>query len=221
MSRCERFETEGILLLERGQPLEDHFSSCPDCRAARAAHERLREGLAGLGEGEQPPAGWQARVWDRIEQRRERRRWRSWWIAVPAGLAASLAAFLLLRTPEPPPAFLQARIEAGSVVYRGGEAKAGDFLRLTASTGGARYAELRVYRNDAELVLSCSTKSPCSRKDTELKATLLLDGPGRYQPLLLLSKKPIPEGSAGLDADTGAALAAGADVKLGPETVVR
>jgi hypothetical protein len=220
MSRCDRFETEGVLLLERGQPLEEHFSSCPDCLAARIAHERLREGLAGLGEGEQPPAGWQARVWQRIEQRRERRRWRSWWIALPAGLAASLAAFLLLRTPAPPPAFLQAKIEAGSVVYRGGEAKAGDFLRLTASTGGARHAELRVYRNDAELVLSCSTESPCSRNGTELKATLLLEGPGRYQPLLLLSEKPIPKGSAGLDADTGAALAAGADVRLGPETAV-
>lgn len=223
MTRCDRFETEAVLLLERGLPLDEHFSACPDCLAAQAFYDRLRQRLAAVGEGDQPPVGWQAGVWERIEQRRGRRRWQPWWGLVPAAaLAASLAAVLLVRTPEPAPVFLKAEIEAGSSVQRGEEAKPGDSLRLTASTGGARHAELRVYRNDAELVLRCSTESPCSRKGEDLQATFVLDGIGRYQPLLLFSKSPLPEASAqGLDADTGAALAAGAEIEMGEEIVVR
>ena len=222
MNHCDRFETEAVLLLERGLPLDEHFSACPDCLAARAFYDRLHKSLATVGEGDQPPVNWQAGVWERIEQRRGRRRWWAWWGLVPAALAASLAAFLLVRTPEPAPVFLKAEIEAGPTVQRGEEAQPGDALRLTASTGGAPHAELRVYRNDAELVLRCSTKSPCSRQGEELRASVVLDGIGRYQPLLLLSKSPLPEAPThGLDADTEAALAAGAEIELGKEIVVR
>jgi hypothetical protein len=223
MSRCDRFEAEAVLLLERGLPLHEHFSACPDCLAAQAFYDRLRQRLAAVGDKGQPPVGWRAGVWERIEQRRGPRRWRPWWGLVPAALAASLAAVLLVRTPEPaPPVFLRAEIVAGPSVQRGDEAKPGDSLRLTASTGGARHAELRVYRNDAELVLRCSTESPCSRKGADLEATVVLDGIGRYQPLFLFSKSPLPQASTqGLDADTEAALTAGAEIELGKEIVVR
>ncbi len=222
MSRCDRFETEAVLLLEQGLPLDEHFSTCPDCLAARDFYDRLYKRLAAVGEGDQPPVNWQAGVWERIEQRRGRRRWWAWWGLVPAALAASLIVFLLARTPEPVPVFLKAEVEAGSSIQRGEEAKPGDLLRLTASTGGARHAELRVYRNDAELILRCSTESPCSRKGEDLRASVVLDGIGRYQPLLLLSKNPLPEASTGgLDVDTEAALAAGAEIELGQEIVVR
>lgn len=221
---CERFETEAVLLLERGLPLDEHFATCPDCLAARTAHDRLRAGIARLGEADAPPAGWQARVWERIGQRRERRRpWQrwAWWMVPTVGAAASLVAFLLVRPTRPEPASLVAEIQAGAVVRRGGEAQPGDSLRLKAATGGARQAELRVYRNDAELVLRCSTARPCSRHGAELRATVVLDGVGRYQPLLLLSRDPLAVTASDLESDTRAALAAGADVKLGPEIIVR
>lgn len=222
MSRCDRFETEAVLLLERGLPLDEHFSACPDCLAARAFYDRLHKGLAAVGEGDQPPVNWQAGVWERIEQRRGRRRWWAWWGLAPAALAASLAVFLLVRTPEPAPVFLKAEVEAGSSVQRGEEAKPGDLLRLTASTGGALHAELRVYRNDSELILHCSTEPPCTRHEGELRATVVLDGIGRYQPLLLFSKNPLPETPVGgLDADTAAALASGAEIEMGEEIAVR
>jgi hypothetical protein len=210
---CDRFEAEAVLLLERGLPLDEHFSTCPDCLAARRAHERLRAGIAELGAEDEPPAGWQARVWERIEQRRERRRsWRQWWWVVPAGVAASLAALLLVRPPGPQPPSLRAEIQAGATVRRGAEAQPGDLLRLQAATGGARHAEIRVYRNDRELVLRCPAKHPCA---------LLLDAVGRYQPLLLLSRKPLPIPASDLETDTRAALAAGADIRLAPEIIVR
>lgn len=223
-SGCDRFETEALLLLEQGQPLDDHFSSCPDCLAARAAYDRLREGISSLGEEDEPAPGWQARVWEKIERRKERRRrWSPWWIA-PVAIAA-MASLFLIWIPGQRPADLQIEIEAGTTVRRSapgaGSAQPGDLLRLAASTGGARHAELRVYRNDTELILRCSTESPCSRRRGELTASVVLDGIGRYQPLLLFSERPLPSSASDLETDTGAALAAGADVELGPEVVVR
>ena len=232
MSRCGRFEAEGLLLLEQGLPLDEHFATCSDCLAARAAYEQLCAEIAALGAEDQPPVGWQARVWkrldqgrERLDQRRERRR--SWWPGqrgwlVPAGVAAAaLAALLLIRPPEPRPPSLRVEVQAGTTVRRGGEAQPGDLLRLTAATGGARHAELRVYRNDTELVLRCSTDRPCSRQGDELRAAVLLDAVGRYQPLLMRAEKPLPSPVSDLEKDTTAALAAGADVRPGSEIIVR
>lgn len=209
---CERFEKEALLLLEQGQPLDDHFSSCPDCLAARAAYDRLLAQLSRLGEEDEPAADWQARVWEEIEKRKKRR-WPSWWIA-PVGIAAmaAMAALFLVWIPGQKPAGLQIEIEAGTTVRRGSEAHPGDTLRLTAATGGARHGELRVYRNDTELILRCPPENPCS---------VVLDGVGRYQPLLLLSESPLPAPTSDLEADTGAALGAGAEIEMGPEVVVR
>jgi hypothetical protein len=231
LSGCDRFEAEGLLLLEQGLPLGEHFATCPDCLAARAAYERLRAEIAALGAEDEPPVGWQARVWERLDQRRERRRfrwpgWRGWLVPVGAVLAASLAALFLIRPPEPrlpeprPPS-LGVEIQAGATVRRGGEAQPGDLLRLTAAAGGARHAELRVYRNDTELVLRCSTDRPCSRRGDEVRAAVLLDTIGRYQPLLLRAERPLPPPVSDLEKDTSAALAAGADVRLASEIVVR
>ena len=211
---CERFENEALLLLEQGQPLDEHFSSCPDCLEARAAYDGLRGGLSSLGREDEPPADWQARVWERIERRKERRRrWAPWW-SVPVGIAtmAALAALFLIWIPGRTPAGLRIEIDAGTTVRRGTEAHPGDLLRLSATTGGARHSEMRVYRNDTELILRCSTDSPCS---------VVLDGVGRYQPLLLHSESPLPAPTSDLETDTGAALDAGAEIEMAPEVVVR
>lgn len=227
MNRCGRFEAEGLLLLEQGLPLDEHFATCPDCLAARASYERLRVEIAALGAEDEPPVGWQARVWERLDQRRERRRpwwpggWRGWLVPVGVGLAASLAALFLIRPPAPRPPSLRVEVQAGPTVRRGGEAQPGDLLRLTATTGGARHAELRVYRNDTELVLRCSTERPCSRRGDEVRAAVLLDAVGRYQPLLMRAEIPLPSPVSNLEKDTRAALAAGADVRLGSEIFVR
>jgi hypothetical protein len=226
LSRCGRFEAEGLSLLEQGLPLDEHFATCPDCLAARAAYERLRVEIAALGAEDEPPVGWQARVWERLDQRRERRRlrwpgWRGWIVPAAVGVAASLATLFLIRPPEPRPPSLRVEVQAGTTVRRGGEAQPGDLLRLTAATGGARHAELRVYRNDTELVLRCSTDRPCSRRGDEVRAAVLLDAVGRYQTLLMRAEKPLPSPVSDLEKDTSAALAAGADVRLGTEIVVR
>jgi hypothetical protein len=219
-TRCDRFEAEALLLLEQGQPLDEHFSSCPDCLEARAAYDRLRGGLSSLGKEDEPPADWQARVWETIDRRKERRRrWAPWWY-VPVAMAA-MAALFLIWIPGRTPAGLRIEIESGTTVRRGAEARPGDLLRLAATTGGASHVELRVYRNDTELLLRCSTEPPCSRRRGELTASVILDGVGRYQPLLLLSENSLPTATSDLETDTGAALDAGAEIEMGSEIMVR
>lgn len=224
MSACSRFEDEGLLRLEQGLPLDEHFSTCADCLSERAAYERLRQEIATAGEGIEPPSGWQAGVWSAIEKRQvARRRWRGWWFLLPAA-AAVLLAILLLRPPAQPVVqlALAVEIEAGTgPVRRGGEAHPGDRLRLRATTGWPANAELRVYRNDRALVLRCSTEPPCRRGNNTLEADLVLPAIGSYQSLLVTSDRPLPEAGAGLDADVAAALAAGARMTLGDEIEVR
>lgn len=221
---CDRFEREGLLALERGEPLDPHFDTCPDCVAARAAYERLGLALGRLHAEAEPPAGWEARVRQAIEARTSRRgSWLKWWLAVPAMVAAGLVAVVLL---QPPPSSqrlaLAVQVQAGEVVRRGTEAHPGDRLEISAQTAGAEHAELRVYRNDRGPLLVCSGESPCRRKGDVLEASFVLPSVGRYQVLLLASASQLPTGSTGtLDGDAGRALAAGAKVELGPEVEAR
>ncbi len=225
MRPCDRFEHEGLLRLEQGLPLDSHFDSCQACREARAASERLTGEIAAAGAEQEPPPQWQARVWAGIERRRaarrRRRRWLRWWLA-PVGAAAALLLIVTLRPNlVAPDGVFRVSVEPGPGARRGAEAQPGDRLILQAATGGTPHAELRVYRDDIELVLRCSTAAPCTRQGDNLRATLVLPAVGSYQPLLLLSDQPLPAPTgSGLDADSAAALDA-AHVDLGVEIRVQ
>ncbi len=218
---CDRFEREGLERLERGLPLDPHFETCPDCRRQRAAYERLGAAIRETGADLEPPADWEAQVRATIDSRRVARRYRSRsrWLAPAA--AAAVLVFLLLRPPEPVEMSLAVRVEAGATVRRGEEANLGDRLVLEANAGPDRHAELRVYRNDRQLVLHCSNEPPCIRRGDTLQASLPLDAPGTYQSVLLSAEEPLPAPAHGLDADTAAALDAGASFELGTEIEVR
>lgn len=66
--RCRRFETEGALSLERGEPLDPHFKACPDCIKAHEAYVRIA-GLISLAPRARSE-GWFARVRLQIQRRR-------------------------------------------------------------------------------------------------------------------------------------------------------
>ena len=101
---------------------------------------------------------------------------------------------------------LAVQIEAGATVRRGQEAQPGDRLILRATADEDRHAELRVYRNDRQLVLRCSQEPPCIRRGDTLEASLTFDAVGTYQSVLLTADEPLPAPGQGLDADTAAAL---------------
>jgi hypothetical protein len=221
MTTCHRFDDEALLRLERGEPLDEHFATCPDCLAARAAYERLQAALAGAGADDEPPAGWEARVWERIAETRRPRRpaWR-WEIA--AGAAAALAACLFFFLPRTPAALaLRQEVVAGETAVRASAAHPGDRLRLEAGLAGAPYAELRVYRNGRDLVLRCPGDRSCQQTRGMLSAELTIAAPGTYQAVLVAGDRPLPPPGAGLDQDAGAAFAAGAQLLRGEEITAR
>jgi Concanavalin A-like lectin/glucanases superfamily len=46
--RCDWFERVGLLRLERGEPVDDHVSSCPDCAELRRRYARIVAALSSL-----------------------------------------------------------------------------------------------------------------------------------------------------------------------------
>ena len=153
MTACDRFEREAILRLEQGRALDEHFATCPDCRQAADAYQRLQAGLASTGAAYQPRPDWQARTWAAIARRRKRRRWLR--TLVPAAVGACVVALVLIpqlpRTPQEPG--IEVKVLPAGSAWRGAEAGLGDRLLLRAQTGGARHAELRVYLNDTMMDL--------------------------------------------------------------------
>jgi len=219
VTRCERFQEEGLLLIEQGQPLDEHFETCPDCVKARAAFERLSKEIAIIGEDDEPPPGWQARVWDRVQARRRRPFWS--WVLAPLG-AAALAGILFFALPRTPsaPSLVQ-EIAPGDTVHRSAAAAPGDRLLLRAETAGSPHAELRIYRNGRDLLLRCPGAASCHRRGSELRVDLTLPSAGSYQAVLVLDDQPLPPPQNGLDSDAGAAFAQDAEVLLGDEITVR
>ena len=226
MTPCDRFEREGLLQMEQGFDLDEHYSTCAECRRARAAHEKLREGIAAAGRRHQPPVGWQQRVRSGIRTV-EDRRWawmpqfgRPVWVGALATAGVVLAAVALSVFPVrqvggPVPLGLDVVIETGPGQVRGDDqAQPGDRLTLRASIGSAPHWELRVYRNDRELILRCSTEPPCRRIGDTVEAAVELPAIGRYQAVLLAGAEEPPEPVGNLDTDVDRATSAGLDHAL-------
>lgn len=213
---CDRFEREGLGLLEQGLPLDQHFDTCADCAAARAAHERLRAGITEIGRGHPGRADWQARVWAGVARRQARRRRRWPWLAAPAAVALAAALLLVLRpAPGPDRALLAYELHRpGAEPLRGAHARPGDRLAVRARAGGAAHAEVRLYRDGRALVLRCGDQPPCQRRGPEILATVTLEERGRYQLVLLRAAQPLPAPAGDVDRDTAAARAAGAGVDI-------
>lgn len=217
-STCNRFEEEALLRREQGLRLDAHFDTCPACDAARASYEQLYDGLRDLGRAHAGRPDWQARVWAGIARRPVRRPGpRLWWIAMPVAAAAA-GSFLLLRPPPGPagPALALALQPTGRDIEatRGDHAKPGDTLAIHILTGGAAQAELRVYRDEHELIVRCTDEPPCTRRGDEITAAVVLGERGRYHVAFLHGAQSLPAPTQQLDQDLVAARAAGAAVNL-------
>lgn len=220
-STCQRFEQEGLLRVERGLPLDAHFDTCPACRAARASCELLFDRLGGLGHAHAGRSDWRARVWSGVPNAPTRRPARPpWWIALP--LAAAAVGVLLLPRAVPAPAGMDGPALAlalhqpgqNGTSMRGRHAQPGDTLEIRVLTGGAAQAELRVYRDDHQLIVRCADEPPCTRHGDAITANLVLSERGKYQIAFLHGEQPLPAPTHGLDHDLALAQAMGAAVDL-------
>jgi hypothetical protein len=234
MSACRRFEEEGLLRLERGEELDEHFSTCAECRQAWQAYRALGAELRSLGGEEQPPAGWQAEVWRQIEERRgspvpkpgtvPSGPWKRWLGPAMLAAAAVLALVVLIpRWTQPVVTLsLTASVQKGGETRRGAEeAQPGDRLILEARGPRRARLEIRLYRGEREWVARCPGGEGCTVRPGRLRWEIPLAAVGTYQTALLESEGDLPAPGAGLDADCGAALRAGARLQLGPEITVR
>lgn len=237
MTRCERFDREGLLRLEQGLPLDPHFDSCADCLEARRAYTHLTHEIAELDVTVEPLTGWQERVWTRVRRDREESasesrgiwQWARW--LIPVGAVAAVAVFTLwwpARLPAPAEPSIQAEILSGQATVRGLEAHPGDQLRIRATISGQERAELRIYFNSFDVVATCaaiaSTRTvtgPCRLDGDTLVMTAALNSLGTYQPVLIASAQAIPSSAGNMNQDIGAAIQAGAEVKAGDSIAVR
>lgn len=217
--RCDRWEREGLLAAERGELLDAHFETCPDCLAARTAHEAVIARLVQTGQGWQPPGDWEARVMARIAREQPARKFGWWYVLFPALVAAGLA-FALFRPVSPVgPADDTLALTLGVVdaqqVVRGENPKPGDALSLQVTAGHVTHIALRVYRDDRTLIYACGEGRDCPRTGPNVAANVVMDAPGEYRTLVLGGPNPVPAPAGSLDADVARAREAGLQVVLG------
>jgi hypothetical protein len=224
---CQRFDDEALERLESGLPLDEHFATCPECLRRAAQYRRIAEGLGTL-HGGTPSAGWEERVLLRIAEttRRKASRRRTVLASATAMLAAAAAGYVFFLRGTPPAAHptLAAVVRPARLgLLRGLGVQPGDILELTANRAGASSAEIRLYRNDAEVVFRCPDRAgPPERGRTCFVRTQLLVGTvpvpstGVYQPVLVTSTRPLPEPTGSLQTDSARLLESGAAVVLGP-----
>ena len=222
MSACSRFEDEALTRLEAGLALDDHFSTCPDCLAARRTYEQIQAGIRSLGSDQEPAEGWEGQVWQRIRAQGARSRPRlPWWLTLPVAAALVVAVLIGRQAPVDPGLRLTVQVEHDEgQARRGDAARPGDRLTVSVTLPPTRYALLRIYQNESRLFCETSVQSD-ARRSVVLRSTCLLESAGRYQILALAADQPLPATLQSPDRDAGAALAMGARVQLGPDIDVQ
>jgi hypothetical protein len=188
---------------------------------------------AGVWEKALPPAGT-----ERSSQSlgRQKAGWKKRWLVAAAAAAAILLGVgQMMRRPAPratstpiPLAFhleLAPRRAADTPVRRGSPPspgssggtiflQPGDELVFDVAAGNARYAEVRLYREDRELQLRCPPG--CRRDGDHLLGRFTLPAIGRYQAYLVASENPLPDPEPTLAEDTARLVRSGARIALSP-----
>lgn len=246
-ARCERYEREALPAMQRGRPLDDHFTTCPDCLKAAAAHRDLEERLRREGRDLRPPDHWQAGVWNAIEARSKRPRIRRGpaWLLLPVAL--TLALWLGKDQVFPPRdskplVGLEMTLIDGQSVRRSVDAQPGDVLRLRVPAEPSGVTELLLYRNGRGLVFRCvadrgivassgealdvadrsALAGSCLLTEGVLAFEVELSVRGRYQALWVRGARSLLKlGDVGLDPAAALFLDAGAEVDLSDSVTVR
>lgn len=170
-----------------------------------------------------PPEGWQAEVFEAIdrEERVSTRRRRLYSIMPFAAAAIALLSWRRLSpAPEDAPA-IGLEVVPGEVA-RGGSVALGDTLRVRARLTGA--GELRVYRDEGEIVLRCPGDVGCSERreggQRSLLGELRLAAPGRYDVIVVSGGGVLAPAGRFAD-DLRAAQVSGAQITKEPPLNVR
>lgn len=204
---CDRFDAGELLRQERGEPPDPHLGSCAECQQRLARTEALRQALGQIPI-EKSTTSWEQAVWGRIATGGRKPQRRRLWVGLPVLLAAAGVILLVRspgRSPEGTAPVLALAFEAGPERLRSGGPAVGATVVVDGTAVEHEHAELRIYRDDAGLLLRCSTEPPCQRRDGRLGARFTIPAIGRYRVLLLQAPVPLPApGGDGYDRDVAA-----------------
>ena len=202
MSQCNRFEKEGLLILQKGGQLDEHFSSCQACIDARQKYESLENLILSADSTSVPAAGWQERVLESVEKQPSG--WKGFWPkSIAAGFAAIMVTGVLVNqyaTNSRSPAGLEIMLASSGQTYRGAAAKIGDTMQISAPGTEAKFIQIRIYR-DGRLFDYCGIKSPCELVEGVAIRATKLSALGDYQTVLIQSDKGIEFSSNRLEQD--------------------
>lgn len=229
MNDAQHFESEGGLArFVSGAAPSDHEKTCDICKAERARYAALGEAIARLP-GDEPPPGWQDRVLRAIDPKpheahtllRAPSTARRGWLVLAAAAAILVALFVVVPTRRAPREELALRQEIiAASGARAEMATIGDSVRFAATSGAAPSVELRVYRDENELVLRCPGAHGCSVRDGLTIAELKLTTPGTYRAVAIVGQR-LPPVAGSIDEDVRAARAVDARVQIGLPIRVR
>jgi hypothetical protein len=199
-----------------------HLATCPACARLHAEIGQLR-GHLGHMTTPPPPPDWQRAVWGQIAAKKQgslRVRWQKLLpaLSIPV-VAAALTAIIVaaLRPHAPPVASQVIPVESMLLAFefepspdrprtRGGEVAVGDTVvfHATALKPLPANSELRVYRDDAGIVLRCGNQPPCELRGANLRARFAIPAIGRYRAMIVASAAALPAPTGFLDDDLAA-----------------
>jgi len=204
---CERYWSEGVVLVEQGQA-DPHRDTCSDCQRAHASRAELVGVLPLVHAMRTGNPRWKERVWRAIDGRAQVRR--AWWIGGGLVVAAAAALALWLTTREhaaPGPGVAtrpEIEIISGQVAMRSKSARVGDRVRVNVTHG----EEVRFYRAERLLARCAAAAVECE---------LALATAGEYQ--VVIVPAPAPEVAGTLDGDLAAVVSAGGRYRIVPLSV--
>lgn len=211
---CDRFEREGLLRQEQGEPPDAHDDDCETCRSERAVYAELQTAFKQLP-NVSAPAGWQDRVFSSISESSRPAGKVSRWFFGFAAVAAAAVVVWHVRTPSIGPLAVRQEVVATDASRRSDSAAVGDTIRAVANGGRGQLREIRLYRNDKDLVGRCpSTENECIVDGATTELRIKLTSPGRYRSMAVVGPGPIPAPGKSLDDDAREASKAGASVEI-------
>lgn len=219
MMRCDRFEREGALALERSESLEAHFTECRDCREALEARRKIIGSIEAMSKAA-PRDGWEAGVWARIDRAEDGGTWSKRRIVASLAFAASIAAAILsarsISWPQRGQPGLEIILhERPASLLRSADPQVGESWLFRATGAASARADLRIYFNSREMLMRCAEDRPCKVSGDDLELVLRLEAAGSYR-AVLFSGSQLPVAVTGMfETDVARGLKDGAEVLIG------
>jgi hypothetical protein len=200
--------------------IDAHLGTCAACASLHADIAQLRTQIGRLP-ASPPPPGWQRAVWAQIAAKRQsswRASWQKWAAGILVPVAAAVMLAIVVKAARPRSDAVAPMLNADAVMLAfvfepdanrprtRGDVAVGDtvIFQATATAPLPPATELRVYRDDAGVVLRCSDQPPCQRQGKNLRVRMPITAIGRYRAMIVVSAIALPAPTGFLDDDLAA-----------------